>query len=694
MDEHLEEAFNMDDLEKDDDLQRELRMLGWQDEVPLQRSPVNQTGQVLKQQKTTPAYIAGESEIPKQPVGGSETPPPNYFDEVEKTDDSNIDFTDEDMQDPYLLAQLKGLNSGLVDDGENFNFDEFDNGSSVPDVKPQVKIASVPMDSDVKTDISTADEAKAKAVFYHKEGNKAEALRWLKISKAIDLQGIIPSGDGVTLKRQQISSSSLRTAGPNLVSENKVSLSADRKEITTASLQNDRFSHLESALKSAMRETLKEAQSLLATDKRTSANKLREYKRYQEELNVLASRRDLPGAEPAPFLWTNIEKQIVIERLDVGDDQLVLHIEGISDLQASLDGYSSRTIQIAYDLGVPREAPTTGKVTGKADANGNVILNYQSVLPIIKRGRSMQTLLSKKKATFEISLIRGMFYSPVVLGTASLLLADLNTKCECGGVLPIEKVVSSTTTGKKVIACSAGSVTVHLRLRKPIAGAEIMKVVERTLVLEAWPSVSHVYRTPAVTSSSAPPKPAKTPTPTPTSDDTRQPQIVPKQAVIQEPLISPQKSVSKQTVIPVDVVYPSDRERSDPCGVDWLESNDVLEAEITADQAALLAIEKVPAANRSEEEENAVFSLGIRIQLMNTKLQMLVASVQEEKLSFEDYIARVKDRLAKDRQLLKWVITASRLADPPEGSAGHMSALAKRINIMEKEIASAEEAMS
>lgn len=75
---------------------------------------------------------------------------------------------------------------------------------------------------------------------------------------------------------------------------------------------------------------------------------------------MLFSRRGIPGAEPAPFSWQTIEKNLVIEHLDIGDDQLVLMVEGIFDLEVSLAGHSSRTVVLSYDLGLPREEPITG----------------------------------------------------------------------------------------------------------------------------------------------------------------------------------------------------------------------------------------------------------------------------------------------------------------------------------------------
>jgi hypothetical protein len=54
-----------------------------------------------------------------------------------------------------------------------------------------------------------------------------------------------------------------------------------------------------------------------------------------------------------------------VEHLDVGDDQLVLIVEGLYDINDLLIGQSSRAIVITYDLSVPKDEPVTGKITGK-----------------------------------------------------------------------------------------------------------------------------------------------------------------------------------------------------------------------------------------------------------------------------------------------------------------------------------------
>lgn len=644
----IDEDFKIDDLEKDEELQRELRELGWHDEGTASKVTVTK-------KKNIPAPASTN-------ISAYKTPENYSADDLQEGD---IDFTDEDMSDPYLLSQLKSITSGdeitesedlnQGNDGLSNEFDEHVPPTRNAGTKESSSAATSAKKSASVPQSLTVAEAKNRAIACQKEGKKEEALMWLKKSRSIGLDVSnqdIPSKSSVQPKVTTKTNNGSTLLMTNPTSASRVAKSPGHASVTQA----DRFALLESALTSAMKQCLADAKTLLLVDRVASANKVKSYKRYKEEMNVLASRRGLPGSEPSPFSWRSDERNSVIENLDVGDDQLELVIEAVSNIESSLTGYSSRSIILSYDLGIPRDDPITGKINGRVEKNGCAVFDYKNTISVIKRGRSMQTLFSKKKATFEISVVRGIFLSNVVIGTASLSLADLNTKCDCGGVLPFEKS-SGASVGKKNTPLSAGSVTVKLRVRKPIAGPQIAKTIERTLVLEGWPSVDHVYRT-------AGPGPN-----------------IPKDS-------EGQTDAANDGNTPLTL---SEREKDDPCSVDFMESNDVLEADIASTSATLLDLEAKPADEFSEEEEGALFSLKIRKQLMNTKLSMLVASVQKEEISLAEYLDRVRTRLERDRVLLEWAIVESRKPDPPVHSADDVASLSRRIDIMQREISSAEE---
>jgi hypothetical protein len=72
------------------------------------------------------------------------------------------------------------------------------------------------------------------------------------------------------------------------------------------------------------------------------------------------------------------------------------------------------------------------KITRKVDSTGTAQLDYKSVFPMIKRSKSIKNLFARKTATFEISLNRGMFFSPVVLGEYFFLIDSILYLCRSG----------------------------------------------------------------------------------------------------------------------------------------------------------------------------------------------------------------------------------------------------------------------
>ena len=344
---------------------------------------------------------------------------------------------------------------------------------------------------------------------------------------------------------------------------------------------------LESALREAQQQALNEAKRQKGTNDKLAIAKMREYKRYEQELAVLESRKGMIHAEPAPFLWRTVVTETAVEHVDIGEDQLCLFVEGLFDMEGALVGQSSRNITLTYDLGIPRDDPIVGQVQGKIDSNTwSCRMNFKRILPIIKRGKSIQQLLVRKKASFEVILNRGMFYSNVSLGTTSLPLVDLLTKCECGGSLSLLKPAGESTGGRKGAMVSAGSVKVLLTLRKPLSQPEVIRTEERVLILEQWPMVVNpqikIYSSCHTASEMA------------TNDA---PSSSAAMATVQSSMphaLSPDEHHITTTVTTTPPLTLTAREMTDPCAVEFLESNDVMEAELEVTQQALVALAGAP----------------------------------------------------------------------------------------------------
>jgi hypothetical protein len=301
-----------------------------------------------------------------------------------------------------------------------------------------------------------------------------------------------------------------------------------------------------------------------------------------------------------------------------------------------------------------------------------------------------------------------MFFSSVSLGTTSLPLVDLLTKCECGGSLPLVKAAEDrSTSGRKGATLSAGSLKVLLRLRKPLAEAEVRRTEERVLVLEQWPAV-----TPGAAMTTAAEYPQSSPAAPASASTAAISSSAAAVAVAAKPVAGTQANhpaaaaVSTAAAAATAKTTPptkpngdtressilQEREKLDPTSVEFLESNDVLEAELALADGALARARGGPAGDDADDQ---IYSLNLRSQLIATKLRLLVESVQSEQLSLDDYLQRIRARVGRDEVLLRYLVGAgAHTADPDDQAtlAEQADAVRRRIDIMKSEILSAEDA--
>jgi hypothetical protein len=280
--------------------------------------------------------------------------------------------------------------------------------------------------------------------------------------------------------------------------------------------------------------------------------------------------------------------------------------------------------------------------------NVGLFWNFKVIMPF-KRGRSMQSLVERKKATFEIILHRGMFGGgDVSLAVATLPLSDLNSKISCGGLsLPLTR----DGRGKNV----GGVLSAFVNIRTPVSTPDVLVTEDRRLVVESWPEVPSA-------SSSVSAGPVQEP-----SSASHSP------AAAAEPHVSSPATPAPAVVNPYASQL-TEKERADPLSVDFLESNDVMDGEVESIQAQL--------ANPSSLSEEDLLDLGLRLQLIQGKLGILVANVQNEKLSLADYLSMIKERLRRDKILALYC--------KAEGDNATAVKIMKRIKVMQSEIENAE----
>jgi len=210
-----------------------------------------------------------------------------------------------------------------------------------------------------------------------------------------------------------------------------------------------------------------------------------------------------------------------------------------------------------------------------------------------------------------------------------------------------------------------------LVLREPLETPEAKQVVTRTLIIGPWPVPSVEGGSPAPMSPApASAAPAALPAnPAPAADTTA--------GALSSPVARPglNRQQSERAAEPTGPEFEllTEREKKDPLSEEHLESNDVFEAEIQASERKIQTINK-DSEDRFQEE--------LRLQLLQTKMNMLVLKVQREELQLDQYLAMVKNRIYRDHVLSRYLYAAGRKQEAAQ--------VLRRIKIMQQEVQNAE----
>jgi hypothetical protein len=204
-------------------------------------------------------------------------------------------------------------------------------------------------------------------------------------------------------------------------------------------------------------------------------------------------------------------------------------------------------------------------------------------------------------------------------------------------------------------------------LREPLETPETQQIVTRTLVIGPWPAPSVEGGSPTPTS---PPPPSAV-----------APAAVAPAATAAGDLASPvarpglNRQQSERATEPTGPEFEmlTEREKKDPLSVEHLESNDVFEAEIQLSERKIQSIPK-DSEDRFQEE--------LRLQLLQTKMNMLVLKVQREELQLDQYLAMVKNRIYRDHVLSRYLYAAGRKQEAAQ--------VLRRIKVMQQEVQNAE----
>jgi len=225
-----------------------------------------------------------------------------------------------------------------------------------------------------------------------------------------------------------------------------------------------------------------------------------------------------------------------------------------------------------------------------------------------------------------------------------------------------------------------GYIEAYLIIRSPLLGPEVIVTEERSLVLDTWPDIVTTSSSSSSSSSSLLTSSLST-------------SVAASMISSSSSIPSPSSSSSIQL---------TKEEMTDPHSVSHIESNEVLEFEIAQTEELIGSYTSTKTLNHNDDNEyddneGELIALRIRLQLLQSKLQVLVYKVQNEVLCIEDYLKIIRERIKRDQTLalyLKQSTTKDSSSSSSSSSNVHEAIrVLKRVKIMQKEVSDTEENM-
>ncbi|KAG0255113.1 Coiled-coil and C2 domain-containing protein 1B [Actinomortierella ambigua] len=419
---------------------------------------------------------------------------------------------------------------------------------------------------------------------------------------------------------------------------------------------------------------------------------------FEADLVSLKSYRQHGKKAPA-FHFQDVRFEVEVGyNPDIALNEAKLIVKRCWDLSLKDVAPNAIVSYVDWNFGWPTEN-MSGAGSGKGYTNTIKQTNcpeYQFAQTIgIERTRGFQNFLQRRKATFEVWYYRGMFRKSLSLGRAQVSLQPLLNHSEIHEVLPLMDPQNPRRP-------AGGKIEIEIKLQRPLLKPEIAIKEEKWLVIDAFNSnglglpilgrggsalassssaASSQARmaSPGLGSAAASaaaaavvaPKTRGTPAPTLTSTPIPTPPAPasassPASVASPKPAQTPQQPAAPKSgagssapsaaagrkadtvTEDVDDDEAVDEElakaKAEFESVDLLVSNNVLESEI---ELAKQGIKTATAAGKTEQ----VDEYQDRLMQLEVKMQLLVVQVQSGLLTMDQYCARVKARMEKDKAL-------------------------------------------
>ncbi|KAL8578171.1 hypothetical protein ACOMHN_051726 [Nucella lapillus] len=191
-----------------------------------------------------------------------------------------------------------------------------------------------------------------------------------------------------------------------------------------------------------------------------------------ESLKTAKNRGD-----PVPKFHYETRTFSVIQcNTDLGDGEMELTVvRGISlSLPSEFSEKDMDTI-VKYEFAFPSDSPQTGQTSAvKSTVNPEYSESFK--LQIDRKTRSFARLVEKKGIKLEIYIKRGFLKGDKLLGSATVKLPSLDTKCTLHDSFDLAK-------GRKSIG---GKLEVKVRVREPFKGRQVDQSQEKWLVIDQF----------------------------------------------------------------------------------------------------------------------------------------------------------------------------------------------------------------
>lgn len=372
------------------------------------------------------------------------------------------------------------------------------------------------------------------------------------------------------------------------------------------------------------------------------------------------------------FSWKTHRIEERIENVDIAENEIRVQIEGLYNIEGLTSSQNHRNIALTVNFGKGSgEKDEVVEVAAVRSEDGKSV-DYRFIrsLPILKRSKLSQQLYARKKITVELLMNKGFFRGQYVVAMAVLPLADLLSKCSVGGDLPLYSIDKASDGSNKKGKVIGGVLRMSATIRSPLVTPEVKVTEERELVIEEWPTT-------VSSPQQSPPPPAATRSTNTAATTSPPPSTTPTTTSNTASTTSDSQSSARLLELEKQL---SNKERDDPENIEFIESNDVLEQEIHLLETEL--------GSGRVTDENDVLAKRMQLQMLQAKLQILVYSVQNESLSLEEYLTRVRRCIERDKRLALY----QKLLNTPESKTIALR-LMKRVKVMENELKNAEESM-